>query len=98
MRKKKATYCKIYTYAPELRYNNYLRRPLSYPMMELPNRMIEKGEGAFGAVAPLFRSPVMWIGFAIPFTYFSCTGLHEFYPAVPEFPFLAAADSGCGAT
>ena len=27
MRQKKATYCKIYTYAPELRYNNYLRRP-----------------------------------------------------------------------
>ena len=28
MRQKKVTYCKIYTYAPELRYNNYLRRPL----------------------------------------------------------------------
>ena len=27
MRQKKVTYCKIYTYAPELRYNNYLRRP-----------------------------------------------------------------------
>ncbi len=33
MRKKKATYCKIYTYAPELRYNNYLRRPLKLTLL-----------------------------------------------------------------
>ena len=60
---------------------------LSYPMMELPNRMIEGGEGALGALAPLFRNGIMWVGFLIPVIYFSCTGLHEFYPAVPEFTF-----------
>ncbi len=60
---------------------------LTYPMMQLPNSMIEKGEGVLSAVAPLFRSKIMWIGFAIPFIYFSSTGLHEFYPSVPEFPF-----------
>ena len=70
---------------------------LTYPMMQLPNSMIEKGEGVLSAVAPLFRSKIMWIGFAIPFIYFSSTGLHEFYPAVPEFP-SGCSRSGCGAT
>jgi hypothetical protein len=60
---------------------------LAYPMLQLPNSMIEKGEGAFAAVAPLFRNKIMWIGFLIPMVYFSCTGLHHFYPSVPEFSF-----------
>jgi hypothetical protein len=60
---------------------------LAYPMLQLPNSMIEKGEGAFAAVAPLFRNKIMWIGFLIPMIYFSCTGLHHFYPSVPEFSF-----------
>ena len=64
---------------------------LTYPMLQLPKSMIERGEGAFGAVAPLFRSRIMWIGFVIPLIYFSCTGLHQFYPAVPEFNFWLPA-------
>ena len=40
MRQKKATYCKIYTYAPELRYNNYLRRP---PQLERLEQPVQRG-------------------------------------------------------
>ena len=60
---------------------------LTYPLLQLPTTMIEKGEGALATAAPLFRSSIMWIGFAIPMVYFSSTGLHHFYPSVPEFSF-----------
>lgn len=57
---------------------------LTYPMMQLPEQMIEGGEGV---VAPFFKNRLMWLGFAIPFCLFSFAGLHHFFPAVPTFPF-----------
>ena len=58
---------------------------LTYPMMQLPERMIE--EGGRGLIAPFFRDRTMWIGFSIPFFLFSLSGLHHFYPVIPAFPF-----------
>ena len=61
---------------------------LTYPMAQLPQSMIEKGDNAASLVAPFFKSKVMWLGFAIPFICFSFTGLHHFFPVVPPFPFF----------
>ena len=58
---------------------------LTYPMMQLPERMIE--EGGRGLISPFFRDRMMWMGFSIPFFLFSLTGLHHFYPVIPAFPF-----------
>ena len=58
---------------------------LTYPMMQLPERMIE--EDGRGLIAPFFRDRTMWIGFSIPFCLFSLAGLHHFHPVIPAFPF-----------
>ena len=60
---------------------------LAYPMMQLPQAMIEKGEGALSTVAPLFRRKLMWFGFALPMFFFSLTGLHHFFPSFPEISY-----------
>jgi hypothetical protein len=60
---------------------------LAYPMMQLPQAMIEKGDGALSTISPLFRNKFMWIGFALPMFFFSLTGFHHFFPAVPEISF-----------
>ena len=59
---------------------------LTYPMMQLPQRMIEDGSDG-GQVAPFFKDKAMWMGFAIPFCLFSLAGLHHFHPVIPAFPF-----------
>ena len=64
-----------------------LHERLAYPMMQLPQAMIEKGEGAVSTVAPLFRNRLMWAGFVLPMFFFSLTGLHHFFPTVPEISF-----------
>jgi hypothetical protein len=61
---------------------------LAYPMVQLPLRMIEEGEGPLRVLGPFFRSRVMWIGFAVPFGLFSMTGLHHYFPFVPAVPFF----------
>ena len=65
---------------------------LSYPMVQLPQQMIEEG-GEGSRVAPLFRRKLMWFGFAVPFIIFSLDGLHHFFPIVPEFGFFHPAFS-----
>lgn len=57
---------------------------LAYPMMQLPQGMLDGSEGAMSKVAPLFKNPVMWVGFAIPFIYLSLKGLHFHFPFLPD--------------
>ena len=61
---------------------------LTYPMMQLPQSMIEKGEDPGQRIAPFFKDPAMWLGFALPVIFFSSAGLNHFFPAVPEFSFF----------
>ena len=63
-----------------------LHERLTYPMMQLPERMIEEGDDG-GLVADFFKSKMMWIGFLLPFCLFSTSGLHHFFPAMPAFTF-----------
>ena len=59
---------------------------LAYPMVELPLRMVEEGEGAFERVKPLFKNRAMWIGFGIAFLLLSLNGLNHYVPSVPKYP------------
>jgi len=55
---------------------------LAYPMVQLPLAMIEDGTD-LGAMKPLFKNWMLWVGFAIPFAMGSLNALHNYYPVVP---------------
>ena len=55
---------------------------LTYPMVQLPQNMIEKEEGA--SIAPFFKDGVMWLGFFVPFTLLSLNALNHYWPIVPQ--------------
>ena len=54
------------------------REKLSYPIIQLPLEMTEKGGG------PFFRNRLMWLGFGIAGCLDILNGLHFLYPAVPS--------------
>ena len=56
---------------------------LTYPMVQLPQNMIEKEEGA--SIAPFFKDGVMWLGFFVPFTLLSLNALNHYWPIVPQY-------------
>ena len=55
---------------------------LSFPLVQLPLEMV--GAGDTGNEKPLFKNPMMWAGFAVPFAVFLLKGLHTWYPSVPD--------------
>ncbi len=55
---------------------------LVFPLTQLPLEMLR---GADEGIFPqLFRSPLMWIGFSVPFIMQMLTGLHHYFFFVPE--------------
>ena len=52
----------------------------AFPIMQVPLAMGERGEGVIG---PLFRSRMMWSGFAIPFAVGSINALHSRFTHFP---------------
>ena len=56
---------------------------LTYPMVQLPQNMIEKEEGA--SIAPFFKDGVMWLGFFVPFTLLSLNALNHYWPILPQY-------------
>jgi hypothetical protein len=56
---------------------------LAYPMAQLPLAMIA-GDQRGSLVGPLFRNPLMWLGFALPFTLGSIDALHGYFVAFPS--------------
>jgi len=57
---------------------------LAYPMVQLPLAMIADDERK-SRVKPLFRSGLMWVGFAIPFLLATLNALHNYFLV---FPFI----------
>ena len=55
---------------------------LAYPMVQLPLAMITDDERG-SPVRPLFRSGLMWMGFAIPFTLAAINALHNYFLVFP---------------
>jgi hypothetical protein len=52
---------------------------LTYPLVQVPLALAEQGDRR---ISPLFRNPVMWIGFAIPAIWSTLHGLHSYYPNI----------------
>ncbi len=57
---------------------------LSFPIIQLP---LELARG--GGEVPLFRNPLMWIGFGIAFSLGALNGIHSLLPYVPRIPVSA---------
>ena len=57
---------------------------LAYPMTQLPQGMLAGEEGGVSKIAPLFRNPVMWVGFSLPFVYLTMKGLNFHFPFLPD--------------
>jgi hypothetical protein len=60
------------------------RERLVYPMTQLPLHMLQE-DHRVTAVAPFFRQPVMWLGFAVPFVINNVNALHNYlnyFPAI----------------
>jgi len=61
------------------------RERLTFPLVQVPLAMLE-GESSAVKFNPFFKNRVMWIGFAIPFILGIITGLHEYFPFIPQVP------------
>ena len=58
---------------------------LNYPMVQLPQSMIDRGPDPAARLAPLFKSKVMWLGFAVPFILLSLNGFNHYFPTLPQY-------------
>lgn len=56
---------------------------LNYPMVQLPESMIEREPGS--RLAPLFKNRMMWIGFAVPFVLLSLNAINHFHSTFPQY-------------
>lgn len=65
-----------------------LRRPwvvterLVFPLAQLPLEVLRGADEH--TVPPLFRNPLFWVGFALPFVLQMLRGLHHYYFFIPE--------------
>ena len=55
---------------------------LVYPLVQLPLDMVSE-DSRGSPVNRFLRSPLMWLGFAIPFALLSLGALNAFFPAIP---------------
>ncbi|NOZ64512.1 MAG: hypothetical protein GXO71_06240 [Caldiserica bacterium] len=53
-----------------------------FPLTQLPLAMSQEENKSF--FPPLFKNPLFWIGFAIPFLIYSLKALHSYFPFFPE--------------
>lgn len=53
---------------------------LSYPIVQIPLRMVGSGSGP-----SIWRNPILWIGFALSSSFDAVNMLHAFYPSFPSF-------------
>ena len=58
-------------------WNDYER--LTYPLVQVPMALTEQDAGG-ERVAPFFKNPVMWTGFAVPAIWGTLHGLHNYFP------------------
>lgn len=65
-----------------------LRRPwvdrerLTFPLTQLPLEVLRGADDSI--VPPLFRSPLFWVGFALPFSLQMLRGLHHYWFFIPD--------------
>jgi hypothetical protein len=56
---------------------------LLYPLIQVPLDMLQD-DARNSLIKPFFRSPVMWVGFSIPFLIGSINALHGYYEFIPQ--------------
>ena len=61
---------------------------LAYPMTQLPIGMIEGMDGPLTRIPPFFKNRMMWLGFLLPFSLLSLSGMNHYIPEVPDVPFF----------
>lgn len=57
---------------------------LVFPVAQVPLAMIQD-EDKPSVLKPLFKNPLMWVGFALPFIVNSVNALHHYYHFIPTF-------------
>ena len=57
---------------------------LVFPLAQVPIAMIQDDEAGASLIKPLFKNPLMWLGFAIPAIVQSLNGLNYYFPAIPS--------------
>ena len=57
---------------------------LPFPMAQVSLALVGHGEKP-GLLPALFKKPIMWCGFALPFTFNSLNALHHYFPNIPLF-------------
>ncbi len=65
------------------------RERLIYPIVQVPLEMVQEERGGWVG-GPFFRSPAMWIGFAIPVLVSSLRALHAYYNFVPTIQLVSS--------
>ena len=61
---------------------------LAYPMTQLPIGMIEGMDGPLTRIPSFFKNRMMWLGFLLPFSLLSLSGMNHYIPEVPDVPFF----------
>jgi len=54
------------------------RERLIYPLTHLPTEMVSVEK-------PIYKNPIMWLGFSLPAILYTLNGLHNFFPGIPSF-------------
>ena len=55
---------------------------LTFPLLQLPIDLTEEGKSG-SIITPLFKRPLLWIGFALPFVLYSTNALNHYFPFIP---------------
>lgn len=75
-----AVYFMVLCFAAALAHRWEDEEKLLYPLVEVP---VETVKGEPHTIAPLIRSPMMWIAFAIPCVLYTMKGLAGYWPSIP---------------
>jgi hypothetical protein len=75
-----AVYFMVLCFAATLAHRWEDEEKLLYPLVEVP---VEAVKGEPNHLAPLMRSPMMWIAFTIPCILYTMKGLAGYWPAMP---------------
>ena len=62
---------------------------LTFPLVQLPLAIIAEEEQT-SRCKPFFKNPIMWTGFAIPFTVGSMRALHNYHSFIPDINLVAS--------
>ena len=75
-----AVYWMVLSFAAVLAWRWEREEKLPYPLVTVPLEVVEQEPMA---VAPLLRSPAMWIAFTVPCIHYTLKGLHGYWPQIP---------------